>query len=169
MTHSFHRREFLRLCGQFGVGLACGCAATELSAEETKPTAPKKLPELKTRAYCGLICGKGCELWNATLTENTVAKEKIYKESKWKEKYGVEFKADVVFCHGCKAPGKPTNVAHKACTVLKCNLEHGFESCLQCQKLAGCDKTLWKDFPKFKEQMIKLQQRYVATEGFKLA
>ena len=52
----------------------------------------------------------------------------------------MEFDPDQVFCYGCKAPGKPVNVAHAHCTVLKCSVARGLESCLQCNKLADCDK-----------------------------
>lgn len=37
------------------------------------------------------------------------------------------------------------------------------ESCLQCGKLAGCDKELWVKWPDFKKQIDKLQQDYVAA------
>jgi hypothetical protein len=171
MSPSLLRREFLRLCGQFGVACACGCVAVRLAAEEAKPAppaAPKKLPELKTRAYCGLICGDWCELWKATQANDAAAKEKVYQQWKWKEKFGVEFTPEQVFCHGCKAPGKPENVAHARCTVLKCSVERGLDSCLQCRKLADCAKDLWKNYPDFRKQMVKLQQDYAATEGFRL-
>lgn len=167
-TPSLLRREFLKLCGQFGVVCACGCVAPQLRAEEAKLAAPKKLPDLKARAYCGLICGDWCELWKATRTNDLTAKQKVYAEWKWKEKFGVEFNPDQVFCHGCKAPGKPVNIAHARCTVLKCSVERGLESCLQCGKLADCDKELWKNYPDFRTQMVKLRQDYVATEGLKL-
>lgn len=115
-----------------------------------------------------MICGDWCALWKATRTNDLAAKEKVYTEWKWKEKFGMEFNPDQVFCHGCKAPGKPVNIAHERCTVLKCSVARGFESCLQCAKLADCDKELWKNYPDFRTQMIKLQQDYVVTERLKL-
>ena len=52
---------------------------------------------------------------------------------------------------------------------MKCSIERGFESCLQCRKLAECDKELWKNYPDFHKQMVELQQTYAATEGFQLS
>ncbi len=160
------RREFLRRLGQLGAACA-GCAlAVRLSAETAPaaaaaPTAPK-LPDLKDRAYCGLVCGDWCELWRATKSGDPAAKRVVYEKWKWKEKFGVEFDPAQVFCHGCKAPGQPANVAQARCTVLKCSVQRGFDSCLQCQRLAACDKDLWKDYPDFRSKMIELQQGYVA-------
>ena len=147
------RREFLKLLSRFGAACACGGMAVRLAADQAKPGGPK-LPDLKTRAYCGLICDDSCPL---------------FTEWKWKEKFGVEFNPDQVFCYGCKAPGKPENIPHSRCTVLKCSTERKLESCLECQKLAGCDKELWKSWPDFHQQMIKLQQMYAATDGFKIS
>ena len=166
------RREFLKLLSQFGAACACGGMAVRLAADQAKPegpAAPKKLPDLKTRAYCGLICDDSCPLFKATRTNDAAAKQKVYTEWKWKEKFGVEFSPDQVFCYGCKAPGKPENIPHSRCTVLKCSTERKLESCLECQKLAGCDKELWKSWPDFHQQMIKLQQMYAATDGFKIS
>ena len=171
MNSPLPRREFLKLFGQFGIACACGCMAGRLAAEQTQagePTPKKNLPELKTRAYCGLICDDSCPLFKATRTNDAAAKRKVYEEWKWKEKFGVDFDPDKVFCHGCKAPSKPVNIAHSRCTVLKCNVERRLESCMQCRKLADCDKELWKNYPDFRTQMVKLRQDYVATEGLKL-
>ena len=162
------RREFLKLLSQFGAACACGGMAVRLAADQAKPGGPK-LPDLKTRAYCGLICDDSCPLFKATRTNDAAAKEKVYTEWKWKEKSGIEFNPDQVFCYGCKAPGKPENIPHSRCTVLKCSAARGFDSCVQCRKLADCDKDLWKNYPDFHQQMIKLQQMYAATDGFKIS
>ena len=162
------RREFLKLLSQFGAACACGGMAVRLAADQAKPGGPK-LPDLKTRAYCGLICDDSCPLFKATRTNDAAAKQKVYTEWKWKEKSGIEFNPDQVFCYGCKAPGKPENIPHSRCTVLKCSAARGFDSCVQCRKLADCDKDLWKNYPDFHQQMIKLQQMYAATDGFKIS
>ena len=155
------RRAFLKLCGQLGVACCCGCGLARAAAE-TKPGAGK-LPDLKSRAHCGLICNEQCQLFKATVTNDPAAKEKVFKEWGWKEKFGMEFDPAKVYCHGCKPGDKPLNVAEAKCTVRKCNRERGLESCLQCRSLAACDKDLWKNWPKFREQMVQLQQEYLAT------
>jgi hypothetical protein len=171
MLSPLPRREFLKLLSQLGVACACGAAAVRLAAEEVKtnePAAAKKLPELKTRAYCGLVCGDWCELFRATKADDPAAKRAVYAKWKWKEKFGVEFDPSQVFCYGCKAAGRPVNIAHSRCTVLKCSVERGLESCLQCKQLAECDKELWKNYPEFRKKMVELQQAYAATEGLQL-
>jgi hypothetical protein len=160
------RRAFLKLCGQLGVACCCGCGFA-LAANETKPDAPK-LSGLKSRAYCGLVCNDRCPLFKATVANDPAAKEKVYQEWGWKQKYGVEFDPAVVFCHGCKPGDQPLNLSESKCTVRKCSRERNLDSCLQCRKLAGCDKDLWTNWPKFKEQMDKLQQQYVAAGAVEL-
>jgi len=160
------------LCAQLGAAGTCGCLALRLGAAANAPgapAAPKQLPALKDRAYCGLICGDWCALWRATRANDPAQKAKVHREWRWKEKFGVEYNPDTVFCWGCKAPGQPRNVAQLRCTVLKCSAGRGFESCLQCRKLAPCDKDLWKDYPDFHQKMVKLQQQYVAAEGLALS
>ena len=163
------RRAFLKLCGQLGVAGCCSCSLA-FAGEDAKPGQPpaRKLPALKTLAYCGLVCGERCELFKATVANDTAAKEKVFKEWGWKEKFGMEFDPARVFCHGCKPGDKPLNVAESKCTVRQCTRERGLESCIQCGKLAACDKELWKNWPKFKQHMEKLQQQYLAAGAVQL-
>jgi Protein of unknown function (DUF3795) len=169
MPPALQRREFLRQCARWGVAGACGCLVARLRAADPAPAAPKKLPALEDRAWCGLICGDWCPLYKATRADDAAAKEKIYREWKWKEKFGVEFEPAQVFCHGCRVPaGKPANVVQQRCTVLECCGRRGLASCLQCRKLAGCEQALWKDYPDFRRQMLELQRQYVA-EGLQLS
>ncbi len=166
------RREFLKHLGRLGAACAGGCLAIRAIAGERSsgdPAPPRKLPDLRARAYCGLICNDQCPLFKATKDNDAAAKRKVYDQWRWKDRFGVEFNPDVVFCHGCKAPGKPRNIAKAHCTVLKCSTERGLESCLQCRKLAACDQELWKNYPEFQKQMVRLQQEYAATEGFTLS
>jgi len=47
-----------------------------------------------------------------------------------------------------------------ACTVRKCVIEKGYECCIQCETLAKCDKELWTNFPRHKDNVIEMQKRY---------
>jgi hypothetical protein len=163
------RRAFLKWCGQLGVACCCGCGLA-LAGEEAKPGQPpaRQLPDLKSLAHCGLVCDERCPLFKATVTRDSAAKEKVFKEWGWREKYGMEFDSAEVFCHGCKPAGKPLNRSEARCTVRQCNLDRGLESCLQCRKLAACDRELWKNWPKFKQQMLQLQQTYLAAGAVQL-
>jgi hypothetical protein len=172
MNSPLPRREFLKRCGQLGVGCACGCGlATALPAEDAKPAPPAaapKLPALRTRAYCGLTCDDHCPLFKASVADDAAAKKKVFEEWHWREKFGVEFDAARVFCFGCKPDGKPRSISVSACTTRACSTDRGLESCLQCQRLAACDKSLWKEWPDFRKQMLELQRTYVAAGTFTL-
>jgi len=171
MKSSLPRRDFLKYCGQIGAICTCCGLVNRISAAgvTSAPPATPKLPDLKDRAYCGLICDDSCPLFKATRTDDPAAKKVVFEKWKWKETFGIEFDPDRVFCHGCKAPGKPENLAHGRCTVLKCCVGRKLESCLQCGKLAGCDKELWKNWPDFKKQIDRLQQDYIAAGRFELS
>lgn len=109
------------------------------------------------------MCDLSCPLFKATAENDTQKKKEIFEKRGWKEKFGTDFDPSVVFCFGCKPGDKPLNVREVACTVRKCTIERGLESCIQCQKIAGCEKELWSNFPKFKKQVEKWQAEYVAA------
>jgi hypothetical protein len=165
------RRDFFKYCGQIGAACVTGCLATRLSAEQSTsaPPAPRPtLPDLKTAAYCGLTCNDQCPLFKATRTNDAAAKAKVFDEWGWKAKYGMEFTPDLVVCAGCKGPEAQRGPGIARCTVRKCVTGRGLDSCIRCRTLAACDKELWKNYAKFHQQMIQMQQAFAATEGFKL-
>jgi len=158
MKKELKRRDFITRC--FGAGVAC-CAlshGTMLTAQDqdTKPD-PKNLE------YCGYKCPDDCPLRKGTLENNMELKKKAYEDFQFKEKYGIEFDADKVFCYGCKINDKPLSLPVKSCTVRKCVIEKGYDCCIQCDGLAKCDKELWTRFPQFKDMVIKMQQKYKAV------
>ena len=160
------RRAFLKWFGQLGVACCCSCDLAR-AADEAKPKAGK-LPELKSRAHCGILCNDRCQLFKATVASDAAAKEKIFREWDWQEKFGMEFDAAKVFCHGCKPGNRPLNISESRCTVRACSRERSLESCLQCRRLAACDKDLWKTWPKLKQQAEKWQQEYLAAGAIQL-
>jgi hypothetical protein len=166
MLSETSRRDFLKNCGQLGLACtaACGLHSVASAADQgTAPVAPPKLPELHTRAYCGLICDDSCQLFRATRTNDAAAKRKVYDEWGWKTKFGMEFDPEKVFCYGCKSPGKPRSPAKAKCTVRACAIDRDLDCCIACKRLAACDKELWKNYADFKKQMVALQQPYVAA------
>jgi hypothetical protein len=46
--------------------------------------------------------------------------------------------------------------------VRSCAREKKLECCIECNELGACDKDLWRRFPKFKEQVVAMQERYRA-------
>jgi hypothetical protein len=171
MNATFNRREFLSRTTGFGLACACGCSLA-LVADAEEP-ASKSAPgpstrPLRSRAYCGLICNDRCPLRKATVAEDATAKKAVFEKWKWHEKFGVEFDPAKVFCYGCKPDGKPRSIAMNACTVRSCATDRGLESCLQCTRLAECDKDLWQNSPDFRKRMQKVQAEYVTAGVFTL-
>jgi len=157
------RREFLIRGGQFCALCGCAALAGNLRADETKPGELPKLPPLSARGYCGAMCDMSCALFKATAKNNVVKKREIFEKRKWGERFGVEFDEAKVFCYGCKPAEKPLSLFKSGCLIRKCTIERGLESCLQCKRLAQCDKAFWKEFPKFKKQVDDWQQEYLAA------
>jgi hypothetical protein len=66
-------------------------------------------------------------------------------------------------CYGCKTKDKPEGIVLQRCDVRACAPKKGHDCCIECDELKTCDKDLWRRFPKFKEQVIAMQQRYRST------
>jgi hypothetical protein len=161
MKTEFNRRDFINTC--FKAGLTC-CAlsyGTSLMAQDTIKKQGIK-PDPKSLNYCGYKCTSECPLYKATIENNTELKKKAYVDFKFKEKFGIEFDPEKVFCYGCKINDKPLGIGVKACTVRKCAIGKSYECCIQCDGLTACNKELWSSFPKFKESVIGMQKKYRA-------
>jgi len=159
MKTDFKRRDFIAAC--FKAGLTCcalSCGAPIAGQYPAKDQDEK--PDPKNLEYCGYKCPADCPLKKGTLENNVELKKKAYADFKFREKYGIEFEPDKVFCYGCKTKDKPLSMPVNACTVRKCVIEKSYECCIQCEKLPKCDKELWTNFPKHKDTMIEMQQRY---------
>ena len=159
MKTELKRRDFVSKC--FKAGLTC-CALVYgnslLGQEQVKQKGQK--PDPKSLTYCGYTCPDDCPLKKATVENNTELKKKAYEIFKYKEKYGIEFDPEKVFCYGCKVPEKQQGINVKSCTVRSCVIAKGYDCCIQCNGLADCDKELWKSFPDFRKAVIEMQKKY---------
>jgi hypothetical protein len=161
MKRDLKRRDFINTC--FKAGLTC-CAlsyGTGLTGQGIFMDQDVK-PDPKNLEYCGYKCPADCPLKKGTLENNTELKKKAYTDFKFKEKYGIEFDPEKVFCYGCKVKDKPLSLPVKSCTVRSCVIAKGLDCCIQCDGLAKCDKELWTSFPQFKETVINMQKKYRA-------
>ncbi len=70
------------------------------------------------------------------------------------------FDPEQAICYGCRAEDKPQGIVLKRCDVRACVREKELDCCIECPELSACDKDLWRRFPKFKEQVIEMQERY---------
>jgi hypothetical protein len=161
MKTEFKRRDFIATCAKAGV-TCCAFSYGTILTGQAPATKQDVKPDPKSLEYCGYKCPADCPLKKGTLENNVELKKKAYADFKFKEKYGIEFDPDKVFCFGCKIKDKPLSMPVKACTVRKCVIDKGYDCCIQCEGLAKCDKELWTTFPKFRENVIELQKKYKA-------
>lgn len=156
MKRDFKRRDFINTC--FKAGITCCTLASTINLSGNIRQDAK--PDPKSLNYCGYKCPSDCPLLKGTLENNTELKKKGYEAFKFKEKYGIDFDPEKVFCYGCKIKDKPLSIPVKSCTVRSCAIAKGYECCIQCDGLTACDKELWKSFPTFKEQVIDMQKKF---------
>jgi hypothetical protein len=166
MTTEFNRRDFLRKGAVAGMA---GCAL--LMAGKINPMFANSLnqnekikPDPRKLNYCGYQCPSDCKFLKATQENNTELKKEAYESWKIKEKHGIDFDPEKIFCWGCKTTGKPEGVVIKECQVRKCAIEKGYDCCIQCSNLEACVFDLWKQFPDFHTHMIQEQKIYRETK-----
>ena len=165
METEVNRRNFIKMGAVAGI---TGCAfllATKFNSLKAFNTFSNEneIPDPKKLNYCGYQCPSDCQFLKATRENNTELKMKAYETWKIKEKYGVEFDAEKIFCWGCKTKDKPLGITVSKCTVRNCAIEKGYDCCIECNDLAQCEFELWKNFPDFHKQVVEMQKTYKVT------
>jgi hypothetical protein len=166
METEVSRRNFIKMSTVAGI---TGCAFL-LSAKFNTTnafssfSADDAIPDPKKLNYCGYKCPDDCQFLQATRENNTELKMKVYEAWKIKEKHGIEFDAEKIFCWGCKTKDKPLGITVSKCTVRNCAIEKGYDSCIECKNLDKCEFDLWKNFPDFHKQVIELQKKYLVSK-----
>ncbi len=156
------RRAFLTTGAQAGITLCgfCACAQFPLAAFAEEGEKPDEIIDPKKLNYCGYSCPPDCKFLKGTLDNDVELKKEAWKLWKIEERFGVEFDPDQAICYKCKTLDKPEGIVLKRCDVRACAQKKKHESCIECNELQACDKDLWRRFPKFKEQVIAMQERY---------
>jgi len=155
MKNKTSRRNFLQkgACLFIAAGAAGFCS--RIRAGGFLPEG--KIPDPEKLEYCGYTCPDDCQLYEATLENNTDKKKEFFEKWKLRENHHVEFDPQTVFCYKCKNEGKPDGLLVKDCAVRNCAILKGYECCIQCDELAACDKSLWKTYPDFHNKVIEMQ------------
>ena len=152
-TGPIDRRTFIST-GATACGL-CVCSQFQFAAFACDETIdPKKLN------FCGYTCPKDCDFLQGTLQDNVELKQQAWKDWKIEERFGLEFDEEQAICYGCKSLDKPEGLVLARCDVRACVREKELECCIECDELEACDRDLWRRFPKFKQQVIEMQERY---------
>jgi Protein of unknown function (DUF3795) len=167
MKNKLTRRNFLRsttVAGFASCGLLFGGQMKALAnmgnlLEEDEIIDPTKLN------YCGYVCPPDCKFKKASVENDTTLLREAYNIWDLKKRYNIDFNPETVYCFGCKTSTEPVGDYLTSCTVRICSKEKEYDSCIQCNELANCDKALWKKFPKFHEQVIEMQTKYKEQKG----
>jgi len=159
MKNKSNRREFLKdsskLCMAWGIFALC----PQMSVFG-KSLGGEDIPDPKKLEYCGYSCPPDCPLYVATIENDDEKKKAAYELWNIKERYGLEFDPEKVFCYRCKSPDKPEGVVAANCPVRACVQEKGFDCCIECTELQACEKDLWTRFPEFHKGVLQMQVKY---------
>lgn len=152
-----NRRDFISKTTKTCIGCCALMSSPSLLAhafQNNEKIDPQKLN------YCSYQCPEKCPWLCGSNNNDIELKKKGYADWKIKERMGLEFNAESMYCFGCKNEDKPEGFLLKKCTVRTCAKEKGYEACIECEELSDCDKELWDRFPSFKEAVIELQKKY---------
>jgi hypothetical protein len=113
--------------------------------------------------YCGYSCPEDCKFLLATKQNDPVLKKEAFREWELEKRFGLQFDPDQIFCFTCKPGDQPEGVILTHCTVRECAISKGFHACIQCEAVEECDKELWKRYPEFHKEVVKMSKRYLAS------
>jgi hypothetical protein len=165
MKPKIDRRNFFKKSTQAGMAGCLLLISPRLLAFENFDFLNQEKIDPKKLCYCGYKCPDDCEFLVASVKNDPELKKAVYEKWQMKERQGVDFDPEKIFCFGCKNTEKPKGILLQNCTVRKCAIEKGYECCIECKDLAACKKDLWDRFPKMKEQVIKMQATYNEAKG----
>jgi len=166
MKQTVNRRDFIVKSSLFGI-TCCGLMIQSdlFASKKLKSFFPEnEIPEPKKLDYCGYICPPDCKFLTATVKNDVELKKDAYKTWKLKEKYGIAFEPDKIYCWGCKTPDKPIGISVQKCTVRNCAISKSYDCCIECAELPDCKKELWDNFPDFKKTVLEMQKKYLASK-----
>jgi hypothetical protein len=158
------RRDFLIKCSRTGVTCCALLLNSKLSALNSFYKLQNNDPDPKELCYCGYKCTEDCQLLKGSKENNVELKKEAYELWKMKERHNIDFDPDKIFCFGCKTTNKPEGLILVNCTVRSCVMSKDIDCCIECTELADCEKELWIRFPKFKEQVIEMQKKYIESK-----
>lgn len=159
MSSTLKRREFIKSGFSTGAGVFMGCqllpCLRNCYASDEKKSEQKV--DFDTLSYCCLECNEEkCKLFRATKNNDSELKAEVAKE--WFANANPPVDPEKLFCYGCKTEDKPKNDMIQKCDVRKCATEKKVKTCAQCADLAKCEKKLWENWPKLKEQVLEYQK-----------
>lgn len=85
--------------------------------------------------YCGVDCEK-CDAYLATIHNDDALREKTAKL--WAELNQAPILPEHINCQGCRMDGVKTVFCDALCTIRKCAMSKGVETCGACPEMAAC-------------------------------
>ena len=124
MNKKLNRRDFISQTTKACIGCCALMASPSLLAnafQDGEKIDPKKLN------YCSYQCPENCSWLKGSTNNDIELKKKGYQDWKVKERMGLEFDAENMFCFGCRNDEKPDGLILKNCTVRSCVIEKGYD------------------------------------------
>ena len=87
-------------------------------------------------AFCGLNC-ETCEARLATIHHDDELRRKVAEE--WSTLNGVLITPKMINCEGCRKDGVKTPYCESLCSIRRCAVGKGYETCGNCPELETCD------------------------------
>ncbi|MBR4266564.1 MAG: DUF3795 domain-containing protein [Bacteroidales bacterium] len=91
----------------------------------------------KMIAFCGLDCEK-CDAYIATQNNDDVLRQKT--ADLWSKLNNIEIYPEQINCDGCRVNGRKTVFCECFCTIRRCGLQKGFDTCGDCAEMERCQK-----------------------------
>ncbi len=162
MNKKQSRRKFVQKSSR--IGLACAAFAFCPHIDSFGNMFQNNVTDPKKLNYCGYVCPPDCQMYIATLENDNEKKLEAFKLWRLKEKYGIEFDAEKIYCYGCKIQDKPVGFNVSRCTVRTCASSKGYDCCIECNDLVSCEFEIWKTFPEFHKQVIEMQKKFIEAK-----
>ena len=175
MTTTTSRRGFLEAAGVAGGCLVLCPLLRDDEAVAGAATSTSALPDFSKLTYCCFECKpEQCPTLKATLANDPAGKAKQLEQwrekqpakvAAWEKAKGRAMTADDVFCHGCREEGDRLGPVAQGCTTRACVIERKLVSCAHCDELETCQKELWVNYPKFREQVLGIRKALLAAQA----
>jgi hypothetical protein len=159
-TRSDFLKQSLTVCTGMalgGINLSCCAKAIKGRAltEDARGTAA--LEEFDALGYCCYNCEEQCKTYAATKSNDLEVKAEIAK--RWSEQSNRQISPEEVSCYGCRIETPPLGFGYKeSCPVRMCAKEKQVTTCAHCNDFAECNKELWNEWPKLRDQAESIRK-----------
>ena len=110
------RRDFIQKSSK--IGLVCGAFVCCPHMNAFGNMFDDEVPDPKKLNYCGYVCPPECQMYVATIENDTEKKKEAYKLWKIEEKYGIAFDPDKILKYKTVNPAKAYRLLNTGALIL---------------------------------------------------